>query len=94
MFVNAVIPSVHFHLALWRNNLQAYFLHPRRVGDLLRPQPDWHEYGEVLRHCVPATVTQCLHSVSGKEGCGGCLDFGLHFGPAEKLDTGKDHIIF
>ena len=86
------ISSIHIHLAIWRSDLQADNLHPRRVDGLLCPQPHRYEHGKVLCDCIPTTVTKSVHCVPGQV-CGGS---GLvpchHPSSSPVLDTGPDQI--
>ena len=36
------------------------------LGDLLRAEPDLHEHGALLRHCVPPQVPLSVHRLSSK----------------------------
>ena len=38
-----------------------------RVCDMLCAESDLHEYGEVLRYCLPPQVPLCLHCVAGND---------------------------
>ena len=60
---------------------------------LLGAEPDLHECGEVLRHRLPAQVSQRVHRVPGQEGGGRGLDHGDHPGAPQELDPGDEEFL-